>query len=99
VYRNLHWAVKNTKNTASKIGKNDTALIPVLNTFKITTFPHFEHRSNMTEYSFYKGIRYRCQAKFLTSAKSDLILFVSYFASQNKGIKFGNYFFDVCCAN
>jgi len=30
---------------------------------------------------------------------SDLILFVSHFASQNKGIKFGNYFFDVCCAN
>jgi len=30
---------------------------------------------------------------------SDLFLFVSYFASQNKEIKFGNYFFDVCCAN
>jgi len=30
---------------------------------------------------------------------SDLILFVSYFASQNKEIKFGNYFSDVCCAN
>ena len=29
----------------------------------------------------------------------DLILFVSYFASQSKGIKFGDYFFDVCCAN
>ena len=28
---------------------------------------------------------------------SDLLLFVSYFASLSKGIKFGNYFFDVCC--
>jgi len=28
---------------------------------------------------------------------SDLLFFVSYFASQSKGIKFGNYFFDVCC--
>jgi len=27
---------------------------------------------------------------------SDLLLFVSYFASQSKGIKFGDYFFDVC---
>jgi len=27
--------------------------MPVLNTFKIITFPHDEHRSNMTEYSFY----------------------------------------------
>jgi len=34
--------------TASKTGKNDTALIPVLNTFKITTFPHLQHRSIMT---------------------------------------------------
>jgi len=39
--------------------KNDTALIPVLNTFKITTFPHLEHRSNMTDYSFYNCIRYQ----------------------------------------
>jgi len=29
----------------------------------------------------------------------DLLLFVSYFASQSKGIKFGNYYFDVCCVN
>ena len=29
---------------------------------------------------------------------SDLILLVSYFASQNKGIKFGNDGFDMCCA-
>ena len=42
----------------------------------------------------------RCQVKFLTSAKFlDLIFFVSYYASQNRRIKFGNYFFDVCCAN
>jgi len=27
---------------------------------------------------------------------SDLLLFVSYFASQSKIIKFGDYFFDVC---
>jgi len=30
---------------------------------------------------------------------SDLLLFFSYFASQNKEIKFGNYFYDVCCIN
>jgi len=42
----------------------------------------------------------RCEAKFLTSAEiSDLLFFLSYFASQNKEIKSGNYFFDVCCAN
>jgi len=29
----------------------------VLNTFKITTFPHLEHRSIMTEYLFYNCIR------------------------------------------
>jgi len=29
----------------------------------------------------------------------DLLLFVSYFASQNKKIKFGDYFFDVCRVN
>jgi len=28
---------------------------------------------------------------------SDLLLFVSYFASQSKGIKFGDYLFEVCC--
>jgi len=28
-----------------------------------------------------------------------LLLFFSYFASQNKEIKSGNYFFGVCCAN
>jgi len=31
----------------------------VLNTFKITTFPHHEQRSNMTEYSFYNCTRYQ----------------------------------------
>jgi len=30
---------------------------------------------------------------------SDLLFFVSYFASQSKGIKSGDYFFDVCCVN
>jgi len=35
----------------------------------------------------------------VSSEISDLYLFVSYFASQNKEIKFGNYFFDVCCVN
>jgi len=30
---------------------------------------------------------------------SDLVLFFIYFASQNKEIKSGNCFFDVCCAN
>ena len=30
---------------------------------------------------------------------SDLLLFLSYFASQTKRIKFDNNFFDVCCVN
>jgi len=30
---------------------------------------------------------------------SNLLLFLSYFASQNEEIKPGNYFFDVCCVN
>jgi len=30
---------------------------------------------------------------------SDLLLFLSYFSSQNKEIKSGNYIFDVCCVN
>jgi len=30
---------------------------------------------------------------------SDLLLFVSYFASQSKGIQLGDYFLDVCCVN
>jgi len=32
-----------------KTGKNDTELIPVLITFKITTFLHLEHKCNVTE--------------------------------------------------
>jgi len=32
----------------------------------------------------------------VSSKMSDLLLFVSYFASQSKGIKFGDYFLDVC---
>jgi len=47
----------------------------------------------------------RCQAKFLTSSAilcdkpseiSGLFLHVSYFASQSKGINFGDEVFDVC---
>jgi len=42
----------------------------------------------------------RCQTKFLTSVKiSGVLLFVSYFASQSKEIKFGDYFFDVFYVN
>jgi len=33
----------------------------------------------------------------VSSEISDLILFFSYFASQNKEIMLGNYFFDVRC--
>jgi len=33
----------------------------------------------------------------VSSDISDLLLFFSYFASQNKETKSGNYFFDVCC--
>jgi len=35
----------------------------------------------------------------VSSEISDLLLFVSYFSSLSKGIKFGDYFFDVCCVN
>jgi len=35
----------------------------------------------------------------VSSEIPDLLFFVSYFASQSKGIKFVNYFFDVCCVN
>jgi len=35
----------------------------------------------------------------VSSEISDLLLFVIYFASESKGIKFGAYFFDVCCVN
>jgi len=48
-----------TPRAQHKTGKNDTALIPVLNTFKITTFQHLEHRSSMTEYSLCNGIRHQ----------------------------------------
>jgi len=44
-----------------------------------------------------------CEAIFTTgpvsSEISDLLLFVSYFTSQSEGIKFGDYFFDVCCVS
>jgi len=40
--------------------------------------------------------RTRYQAKFLTSAK---FLTWCCFSSQNKEIRCGNYFFDVCCVN
>jgi len=40
------------------------------------------------------------QTFYLVSSKiSDLLLLFSYFASESKGIKFGNYFFDTCCVN
>ena len=35
----------------------------------------------------------------VSSEISDLLLFFSYFASQNKEINFGNCFFDVCGVN
>jgi len=35
----------------------------------------------------------------VSSEISDLLFFLSCFASQNKAIKPGNYFFDVCCVN
>jgi len=35
----------------------------------------------------------------LSTEISDLLLFVSYFASQSKGMKYGVYFFDVCWVN
>jgi len=35
----------------------------------------------------------------VSSEISDLLLFFSYFASQNKEKTFANSFFDVCCVN
>ena len=35
----------------------------------------------------------------VSSEISDLLLFVSYFASLSKGMKFGVYFFNVSCVN
>jgi len=35
----------------------------------------------------------------VSSEISDLLFFVSYFASQGIGKKFGDYFFDVCYIN
>jgi len=35
----------------------------------------------------------------VSSEISDLLLFVSYFASQSKGIKFSDYLLYVCCVN
>jgi len=35
----------------------------------------------------------------VSSEISDLLLFVSYCGSQNKEMKFGNYFLDVCCVD
>jgi len=34
--------LKTPRAQLKKTGKDDTALIPVLNTFKITTFPHLK---------------------------------------------------------
>jgi len=46
------------------------------------------------------GLGIWCQAKFLTSAKFLILLaFISYFAAQSKGIKFGVCLFDVYCEN
>ena len=41
----------------------------------------------------------RCQAKFLTSAKFLPWFCFNNFASHNKEVNSGNYFFDVCCVN
>ena len=54
--RRRHWAVKNNKNTHSlenRHGKKDTALIAVLNTFKITLF----HVLNTEVQARYQGWR------------------------------------------
>ena len=53
---------------------------------------HLYSRVALFQVSFFIA---QCQAKFLTSAKI-LTFFVSYFASQSKGIKFSEDFFDVC---
>jgi len=57
-----------------------------------------ECRSRLPQDSVF-FFRTRWQAKFDLCEVCDLLLFVSYFTCQSKGIKFGVYFFDVCCAN
>jgi len=55
--------------------------------------------------SKYLWIKYACTLDLVLSEIcdlceiSDLLLFANYFASQCKRIKFGDYFFDVCCVN
>ena len=49
-------------------------------------------RSSMQRWSRYRSLYFRQ----VSSEFSDLLLFVSYFSSQNKGIQFGEYFFNVC---
>jgi len=47
----------------------------------------------------YAGYCRRYKVTPVSSEISELLLFFSYFASESKGMKFGNYFFDVCCVN
>ena len=48
-----HWAVKKHKEHSLKNRQKWHSIDTCLNTFKLTAFSHLEHRSNMTEYSFY----------------------------------------------
>ena len=47
---------------------------------------------NMIQYPVSSEISDLCEI-------SDLLLFLNYFTFQNKEIKFGNHFFNVCCVN
>jgi len=51
--------LKTPRTQRKKTGKNATAFIPVLNTFKITTFLYLEHKNIMAEYPLYNCISYR----------------------------------------
>ena len=52
------------------------------------------------EYQFAKSRSCPVSSEFLDLCEiSDLLLFLSCSTSKNKEIRFGNYFFDVYCAN
>jgi len=64
---------------------------------------HFPHRSRAVKVPLCEcpaAVNALMQTELpVSSEMSDLLYFVSYFATQSKGMKFGDNFFDVCCVN
>jgi len=42
--------LKTPRTQLENTGRNDTAPMPILNTFIVKTFPHLEYRCDMTDY-------------------------------------------------